>query len=96
MRSLELELARLEFLKRIRKGAGFVTATTVAAVLNRFFALILLISFIIGVSGLAEDFAACLVASLDIFDPVNMAVLLMRVAYVVAIGRRLILLIRPK
>lgn len=70
-------------------------AITVAVVLNRFFTLVLMISLIIGVSGLADDFTARLVASPDIFDPVNMAVLLTRVAYVVAIGRMLYLVIRP-
>lgn len=95
MHSLELELARQEFLKRILKGAAFVIAITVAVVLNRFFTLVLLISFVIGVSGLADDFTARLVASPDIFDPVNMAVLLTHVAYVVTINRMLYLVIQP-
>ncbi|HAL84768.1 MAG TPA: hypothetical protein DCP12_03910 [Rhodobiaceae bacterium] len=89
-------MARQEFLKRILKGAAFVVAITVAVMLNRYFMLILLVSFIIGVSGLAEDFAARLIASPNIFDPINGLVLLVRVAYVVAVGRMLYLVFRPE
>lgn len=64
--------------------------------LNRYFMLILLVSFIIGVSGLAEDFAPRLIASPNIFDPINGLVLLVRVAYVVAVGRMLYLVFRPE
>ena len=96
MHGLEANLARQEFLKRILKGAAFVVAITVAVMLNRYFMLILLVSFIIGVSGLAEDFAARLIASPNIFDPINGLVLLARVAYVVAIGRMLYLGFRPE
>ena len=64
--------------------------------LNRYFMLILLVSFIIGVSGLAEDFTARLIASLNVFDPINGLVLLVRVAYVVAVGRMLYLVFRPE
>ena len=55
--------------------------------LNRYFMLILLVSFIIGVSGLTEDFAAGLIARPNIFDPINGLVLLTRVALVVAVER---------
>lgn len=88
-------MARQEFQKRILKGAAFVVAITVAVMLNRYFILILLISFIIGVSGLAEDFAARLIASLNIFDPINVLVLLARVVYVVAVGHLFYLVFRP-
>lgn len=64
--------------------------------LNRYFMLILLVSFIIGVSGLAEDFASRLIASPNILDPINGLVLLVRVAYVVAVGRMLYLVFRPE
>ena len=96
MHGLEPELARQEFLKRILKGAAFIVAITVAVMLNRYFTLILLISFIIGVSGLAEDFAARLITSPNIFDPINGLVLLMRLAYMVVIGRMLYLVFRPE
>ena len=89
-------MARQEFLKRILKGSAFVVTITVAVMLNRYFMLILLVSFIIGVSGLAEDFAARLIARPNIFDPINGLVLLVRVAYVVAVGRMLYLVFRPE
>ena len=89
-------MARQEFLKRILKGAAFIVAITVAVMLNRYFTLILLVSFIIGVSGLADDFTARIVASPNIFDPINGLVLLVRVAYIVAIGRMLYLVFRPE
>ena len=96
MRGLEPDLARQEFLKCILKGAAFIVAITVAVMLNRYFTLILLVSFIIGVSGLAEDFAARIVASPNIFDPINGLVFIGRVAYIVAIGRMLYLVFRPQ
>ena len=52
MHGLEPDLARQEFLKRILKGAAFIVAITVAVMLNRYFTLILLVSFIIGFPGL--------------------------------------------
>ena len=94
MHGLEPELARQEFLKRILKGSAFIVAITVAVMMNRYFMLILLVSFIIAISGLVEDFTARLVASPNIFDPINGLVLLVRVAYVVAIGRMLYLVFR--
>ena len=96
MHGLEPELARQEFLRRILKGAAFIVAITVAVMLNRYFTLILLVSFIIGVSGLADDFTARIVASPNIFDPINGLVLLVRLAYIVAIGRMLYLVFRPE
>ena len=96
MRGLEPDLARQEFLKCILKGAAFIVAITVAVMLNRYFTLILLVSFIIGVSGLAEGFAARLIASPNIFGPINGLVLLVRIAYMVAIGRMLYLVFRPE
>lgn len=64
--------------------------------LNRYFTLILLVSFIIGVSGLADDLTARIVASPNIFEPINGRVLLVHLAYIVAIGRILYLVFRPK
>ena len=64
--------------------------------LNRYFMLILLVSFIIGVSGLAEDFTARLIASLNVFDPINGLVLLAGVAYVIAVERTLNLVFRSE
>ena len=58
--------------------------------------LILLVSFIIGVSGLAEDFAARLIAGPNIFYPTNGLVLLVRIAYVAAVERLLYLVFRPE
>ena len=64
--------------------------------LNRYFMLILLVSYIIGSSGLAEDFTARLIASPNIFGPINGLVLLARFAYIVAVGRMLYLAFRPE
>ena len=47
--------------------------------------LVLLVSFIIGVSRLAEDFAVRLITSPNILDPINGLVSLARIAYVVAV-----------
>ena len=63
--------------------------------LNRYFMLILLISFVMGVSGLAEDFATRLIASPNIFNAINGLVLLARAACVVAVERMLYLVFRP-
>ncbi len=73
-----------------------MVAIKVALILNRYFMLILLVSFIIGVSGLAEAFAARLIASPNIFDPINGLVLLARVAYVVDVERTLNLVFRSE
>ena len=89
-------MARQEFLIRILKGAAFVVAITVAVMLNRYFMMILLVSFIIGVSALVEDFAARPNASPNIFDPINGLVLLACVAYVVAVERILYPVFRPE
>ena len=59
--------------------------------LNRYLMLVLLVSFIIGVTRLAEDFAVHLIASPNIFDAINGLVLLARIAYVVAVERLLYL-----
>ena len=64
--------------------------------LNRYFMQILLVSFIIGFSGLAEDCAARLIASPHIFDSINGLVLLARIAYMVAVERMLYLVFRPE
>jgi len=96
MNGLESELARQEFLKRISKGTDFSVAITVAVMLNRYFTQILLVSFIIGVSALAEDFAARLIASPNILDSIKGLVLLVRIANIVAIGCMLYLVFRPQ
>lgn len=96
MHDLTSDEARQEFLQRILKGAAFMVAITVAVMLNRFFTLILLVSFVVGVSGLAEDEAARLVASPDILDPILGAVTLVRLTYVIAIGRMLYIVLRPE
>ena len=80
-------MAQQEFLKRTLKSATFVVAITVAVMLNRYFMRLLLVSFIIGVSELTEDFVARLIARPNIFDRINGLVLLTRVAFVVAVER---------
>ncbi len=73
-----------------------MVAIKVALILNCYFMLILLFSFINGTSRLAEDLAARLIASPNIFDPINELVLLAGVAYVVAIERTLNLVCRSE
>ena len=58
--------------------------------------LVLLVSFILGVSRLAEDYVVCLIASRNDFDPINGLVLLERIAYVVGVDRLLYLVFRPE
>ena len=76
------------------KGATFIVAIKVAPILIRYFMLVLLVSFISGTSRWAEDLAARLIASPNIFDPINGLALLARVAYVVAVERTLNLVFR--
>ena len=82
MRGLEADLARQEFLKRL-KGAAFIVTIKVAGILNRYSMLIFPVSFTSGASRLAEDFAARLIAEWNIFYPINGLILLLLVAYVV-------------
>ena len=96
MHDLTSDEARQEFFLIILKGAAFMVAITVTVMLNRFFTLILLVSSVVGVSGLAEDVAARLVASPDILDPILGAVTLVRLTYVIAIGHMLYIVLRPE
>ena len=78
------------------KGATFIVAIKVALILNCYFMLILLVSFISGTSRRAEDLAARLIASPNIFDPINGLVLLAGVANVIAVERTLNLVFRSE